>query len=438
MKTVSKKYLYSGIFLTFLIIIFTCTTFYEQKDSVITQSDENTVSLDEQIERINDIAKNTIDSIEEHQFDEQSNQGSEDTLIENKQRFKDKNSKLSNSDDESLEEFYKNYTVYKEKHSLPLIEEQNDSNSALYADDYTDEPIAVSDNSQSTKVRDDSKKDSFKRRSYREQEFSKALSAKSTVSLNTASSTGGTLLSDSNSSIMDKASSIVSNLKNNQGLVNNPLSDKYSMFENSDYVLNHSVEPLKSPFALLQGSVIRARLITGINSELPGQITAIVASNIYDSVQGRYLLIPRGTKVIGMYSSDVKMNAQRLFAGFSRLIFPDGSSLNLGAMPGQSLDGYAGFDANVDRHFFKNLLSSFLISTIQSTQEITADEYIYSKEHNSFIKKSTKNFVDNVANSSSQALTNSINFSPTLDIEPGYMFSIGITKDIYFKGPYKG
>lgn len=436
MKTVSRKYLYSGVLITFLIIIFTCTTFYEQKEEGTTVIDENTVSLDEQIERINDIAENTIDNIEDAQFDEQRTQDTQDNHYENKEKFEDRKAKQQNSEDESLEEFYKNYTLYKEKHSLPLIEEQTDSNSSLYEDDYTDEANFVPDNNQNRTKEENSKKDNFKRRSYREQEFSKALSAKSTVSLNTLGSTDGTLLSGS--SIIDKGNSIDSNLKNNYGSVNNPLSDKYSMFENSDYVLDHSVEPLKSPFALFQGSVIRARLITGINSELPGQITAIVTSDIYDSVKGRYLLIPRGTKVIGMYSSDVKMNAQRLFAGFSRLIFPDGSSLNLGAMPGQSLDGYAGIDANVDTHFLKNLLSGFLISTIQSTQEITADEYIYSKDHSSFVKRSSKNFVDNVADSSSKALTESINFSPTLDVEPGFMFSIAITKDIYFKGPYKG
>lgn len=436
MKTVSRKYLYSGVLITFLIIIFTCTTFYEQKETGTTVIDENTVSLDEQIERINDIAENTIDNIEDAQFDEQRSQDTQDAHYENKEKFEDRKAKRQNSEEESLEEFYKNYTLYKEKHSLPLIEEQTDSNSSLYEDDYTDEANFVPDNNQNRTKGENSKKDNFKRRSYREQEFSKALSAKSTVSLNTLGSTDGTLLSGS--SIMDKGNSIESNLKNNYGSVNNPLSDKYSMFENSDYVLDHSVEPLKSPFALFQGSVIRARLITGINSELPGQITAIVTSDIYDSVKGRYLLIPRGTKVIGMYSSDVKMNAQRLFAGFSRLIFPDGSSLNLGAMPGQSLDGYAGIDANVDTHFLKNLLSGFLISTIQSTQEITADEYIYSRDHSSFVKRSSKNFVDNVATSSSKALTESINFSPTLDVEPGFMFSIAITKDIYFKGPYKG
>lgn len=436
MKTVSRKYLYSGVLITFLIIIFTCTTFYEQKEAGTTVIDENTVSLDEQIERINDIAENTIDNIEDAQFDEQRSQDTQDAHYENKEKFEDRKAKRQNSEEESLEEFYKNYTLYKEKHSLPLIEEQTDSNSSLYEDDYTDEANFVPDNNQNRTKGENSKKDNFKRRSYREQEFSKALSAKSTVSLNTLGSTDDTLLSGS--SIMDKGNSIESNLKNNYGSVNNPLSDKYSMFENSDYVLDHSVEPLKSPFALFQGSVIRARLITGINSELPGQITAIVTSDIYDSVKGRYLLIPRGTKVIGMYSSDVKMNAQRLFAGFSRLIFPDGSSLNLGAMPGQSLDGYAGIDANVDTHFLKNLLSGFLISTIQSTQEITADEYIYSRDHSSFVKRSSKNFVDNVATSSSKALTESINFSPTLDVEPGFMFSIAITKDIYFKGPYKG
>ena len=436
MKTVSRKYLYSGVLITFLIIIFTCTTFYEQKEAGTTVIDENTVSLDEQIERINDIAENTIDNIEDAQFDEQRSQDTQDAHYENKEKFEDRKAKRQNSEEESLEEFYKNYTLYKEKHSLPLIEEQTDSNSSLYEDDYTDEANFVPDNNQNRTKGENSKKDNFKRRSYREQEFSKALSAKSTVSLNTLGSTDGTLLSGC--SIMDKGNSIESNLKNNYGSVNNPLSDKYSMFENSDYVLDHSVEPLKSPFALFQGSVIRARLITGINSELPGQITAIVTSDIYDSVKGRYLLIPRGTKVIGMYSSDVKMNAQRLFAGFSRLIFPDGTSLNLGAMPGQSLDGYAGIDANVDTHFLKNLLSGFLISTIQSTQEITADEYIYSRDHSSFVKRSSKNFVDNAADSSSKALTESINFSPTLDVEPGFMFSIAITKDIYFKGPYKG
>ncbi len=255
MKTVSRKYLYSGVLITFLIIIFTCTTFYEQKEAGTTVIDENTVSLDEQIERINDIAENTIDNIEDAQFDEQRSQDTQDAHYENKEKFEDRKAKRQNSEDESLEEFYKNYTLYKEKHSLPLIEEQTDSNSSLYEDDYTDEANFVPDNNQNRTKGENSKKDNFKRRSYREQEFSKALSAKSTVSLNTLGSTDGTLLSGS--SIMDKGNSIESNLKNNYGSVNNPLSDKYSMFENSDYVLDHSVEPLKSPFALFQGSVIR-------------------------------------------------------------------------------------------------------------------------------------------------------------------------------------
>lgn len=438
MKTVSKKYLYSGVLITFLIIIFTCTTFYDQKENEMPLCDESTVNLDDQIERINDIAKETIDNLKDTQSDEKNTNATDDSLSNIKAGFNNNKSDQSETEDESLEEFYKNYTQYREKHTMPLIEEQTDLNGTFYTDETKVLSSSTDDNFQNRRFKDESKKDNLKRQSFREQEFSKALSAKSTVSLNISNSTDSSLISDKAGSIIDKGSSIVSNLKNNSGAVNNPLSDKYSMFENSDYVLNHSVEPLKSPFALLQGSVIRARLITGINSELPGQITAVVVSDIYDSVRGKYLLIPRGTRVIGMYSSETKMNAQRLFAGFSRLIFPDGSSLNLGAMPGQSPDGYAGFNADVETHFFKNLLSGFLISTIQSTQEICSDEYIYSKDHSSYVKRSTKNFIDNAADSSNKTLSNSINFSPTLDVEPGYMFSIGITKDIYFNGPYKG
>lgn len=420
MKTVSKKYLYAGVMFTFLIILFTCTTFYEQdKKENVKASYDDSVSLDEQIEKISYLSIDTKDDSNNQNF---SNNMTQRIITDDDISNED----ITSEDDDSLEEFYKNYTLYREKHTLPLLEEQEVLNERF--DDY-DADNEYEQSSEKKIVKRNEKKESYSRQSIREQEFSKALSAKSAVSLNTNS---GSILSKANDGLLKDVKDNINTA------AKSPIFEKYSEFANSDYVLKNSVEPLKSPYALLQGSVIRARLLSGIRSELPGQISAVVVSNVYDSVKGNYLLIPRGTRIIGMYSSDIKINANRVFAGFSRLIFPNGSSINLGAMPGQSLDGYAGFDADVQTHFFKNLMSSFLISTIQSTQEICSDEYIYSKDHTSYAKRSAKNFLENTADASNRTLSNSINLSPTLNVEPGYMFSIGITKDIYFNGPYKG
>lgn len=97
-----------------------------------------------------------------------------------------------------------------------------------------------------------------------------------------------------------------------------------------------------SPNILQAGAVISAALITGIRSDLPGQITAQVTENIYDSPTGRILLVPQGTRVIGQYANKVQFGQNRVLLVWNRLIFPNGRSIVLDREPGADAEGYAG------------------------------------------------------------------------------------------------
>ena len=136
---------------------------------------------------------------------------------------------------------------------------------------------------------------------------------------------------------------------------NGTLND-YNYLQNDKFKLKHKVEKVTNPFVIKQGSVIPAVLLTGINSDLPGQVSAQVTNDVLDSPFGNSILIPKGSKLIGQYGSGPGFGHSRILMGFNRVIFPDGKSLNLEAMPGTGSDGYSGFKADVDNHWL-NLIS---------------------------------------------------------------------------------
>jgi len=107
-----------------------------------------------------------------------------------------------------------------------------------------------------------------------------------------------------------------------------------------------------SPNILQAGAVISAALITGIRSDLPGQITAQVTENIYDSPTGRILLAPQGTRIIGQYDNNVQFGQSRVLLVWNRLIFPNGRSIVLERQPGADSEGYAGLQDGVDYHWW--------------------------------------------------------------------------------------
>ncbi len=208
---------------------------------------------------------------------------------------------------------------------------------------------------------------------------------------------------------------------------------EYSLLEGSgEFVLNSRVEAMKTPWCLRQGSVIPAVLVTAVNSDLPGQVTAQVPSDVLDSVRGSDVLIPAGTMIAGQYGASPGYGAERLFIAFTRLLFPDGTSLSLGAMPGQGPDG-AGFESDTDSHFFRMFTGSFLVSAVSASVTASQQQAGGNYSYGSALGQSAG---DSLGSTLSKILDRNMNLSPTLSVKPGYSFSVAVTRDIYFNGPY--
>lgn len=203
--------------------------------------------------------------------------------------------------------------------------------------------------------------------------------------------------------------------------------------------LDAQVQPLESPYTLAPGDVIPVHLQEGINSELPGQIKAMVVRNVYDSATGQHLLIPQGTTVIGAYSSDVAYGQARVLAGWQLLNFPDGSHMDIGAMPTADSEGYAGLRDRVNNHYVRVFGSAFLLSGI--TAGIS-----YSQRSNqtnpyagpSFSGAMSEAVGQQLGQATAQLLNKNMNLSPTLEIRPGFRFVVVVTKRMKFPGPYQG
>src|SRR3546814_64683 len=118
-----------------------------------------------------------------------------------------------------------------------------------------------------------------------------------------------------------------------------------------------------SPSIVQAGSIIAAALITGIRSDLPGQITAQVMANVFDSPTGRILLIPQGARLIGEYDSEIAAGQTRVLLAWDRLIMPDGRSIVLERLPGADGAGFAGLQDGVNQHW-GNLLKAAAVSTL--------------------------------------------------------------------------
>ena len=139
---------------------------------------------------------------------------------------------------------------------------------------------------------------------------------------------------------------------------------------------NYNEDLISSPvskYEVKMGGIIPGILQTGINSDLPGSMTAIVREDVYDTVSGRYLLIPKGTRVIGKYSSFISFGQSRVLVVWQRLIFPNGKSINLDNFEGADMSGYSGLVGDVDNHTLKLLQGVVLASVLGAAAGIVDD-----------------------------------------------------------------
>lgn len=199
-------------------------------------------------------------------------------------------------------------------------------------------------------------------------------------------------------------------------------------------------EPVKNPltpYELKAGGIIPAILITGINSELPGQITAQVRANVYDTVSGKYLLIPQGAKLTGLYDSQIAYGQERVLIAWKRIIFPNGQSINLEGMPGIDLSGYAGFHDQVNNHYGKIFGSVILMSIISAGAQLSQPQQQFSTTSQLSVSQMlAASLGTNIMNTANMMTAKNLNIQPTLVIKPGYLFNVSITKDMVFPSAY--
>ena len=195
-----------------------------------------------------------------------------------------------------------------------------------------------------------------------------------------------------------------------------------------NYLASRKTKPI-SPYELKTGTLIPSVLITEINSELPGPIKAQVSENVFDTATGEYLLIPQGSTLIGTYSSNVQYGQNRVLIAFNQIIFPDGQTLNLGGMNGLNQQGAAGFNDQVNNHYFKIFGSALFMGAITGGIA-TADN----TQANQFIETNRQKMlgalISELGQVARQMIQKNMNIAPTLEIRAGYRFNIFATKDI--------
>jgi type IV secretion system protein VirB10 len=192
-----------------------------------------------------------------------------------------------------------------------------------------------------------------------------------------------------------------------------------------------------SPYELHAGSVIPAVLLTGINADLPGTIVAQVRNDVFDSVTGSYLLIPRGTRLVGTYDNRIVQGQRRVLVAWTRLLYPDGSSVDLLGMPGTDEAGYAGFGANVDEHLNKVFTSALLLSIIGAGAQLSQPQQSSSLYAAPSVGQTIAGAVgQQIGNTSIQLTQRQLEVPPTLEVPPGYLFNVLVDRDIVLTAPY--
>ncbi|MBZ9725354.1 TrbI/VirB10 family protein [Mesorhizobium sp. CO1-1-11] len=180
-----------------------------------------------------------------------------------------------------------------------------------------------------------------------------------------------------------------------------------------------------SPYVVQAGTVIPAALITGIRSDLPGQTTAQVTENVYDSPTGTYLLIPQGSRLIGQYDSQIAFGQSRVMLVWTRLILPDGSSIVMERQQGADPSGFAGLEDDVDHHWGQ-MFRAAALSTL-----LGIGTSLGSSDNESDIAKAIRESAqDSATNIGQQIVRHQLNVQPTLTVRPVFPVRVLVNRDL--------
>jgi type IV secretion system protein VirB10 len=194
----------------------------------------------------------------------------------------------------------------------------------------------------------------------------------------------------------------------------------------------HVLQTPASPYQLMAGTVIAASLVTGLNSDLPGFVIAQVTENVFDTVSGRFLLIPQGSRLVGRYDNIVAFGQERALVVWQRIILPDGSSVVIDNLPATDTGGYAGLADEVDFHTWK-LLKGVALATVLGV----GSELVFDSSESDLVKALQQSTQATTNRAGQRLIERQLNVQPTITVRPGWPLRVIVHRDIVLR-PYRG
>jgi type IV secretory pathway VirB10-like protein len=193
----------------------------------------------------------------------------------------------------------------------------------------------------------------------------------------------------------------------------------------------HRLEKPASPYQLMAGTIIAASLVSGLNSDLPGFVIAQVTENVFDSIAGRHLLIPQGSRLIGKYDNVIAFGQERALVIWQRIIMPDGTSVLIDNLPATDTGGYSGLADQVDLHTWK-LLKGVALATVLGV----GSELAFGSSDNDLIKALQQSTQSTTNRAGQRLVERYLNVQPTITVRPGWPLRVIVHKDIVLQ-PYR-
>lgn len=193
----------------------------------------------------------------------------------------------------------------------------------------------------------------------------------------------------------------------------------------------HALQDPISPYLVMAGSLMSASLLTGINSDLPGLVVAQVTENVYDTVTGRTLLIPQGSRLVGSYDSVVAFGQSRALLVWQRIVMPNGTSIQIDNLSATDQAGYAGLEDQVDYHTW-TLLRGIALSTL-----LGVGTQIALGNSESDLVRAIRESTQQSANQAGQRIVQKdLNIQPTITVRPGWPLRVIVHRDLVLR-PYQ-
>jgi type IV secretion system protein VirB10 len=203
-----------------------------------------------------------------------------------------------------------------------------------------------------------------------------------------------------------------------------------------DYLHSTRTAPLGT-FEIKAGWEIPAVLEQSLNSDLPGDIKALITSNVFDTASGRYLLIPQGARLVGKYDSRISYGQDGVQVAWDRIIFPDASSVDINGMVGLDSHGNSGLRYDVDHHYKRLFGFAALTSAFSAAFDLSQRNTQSALTYPSVTDTATASVGREMSETGAQITRRNLNVQPTVKVPVGYKFTVRVNRDILFDAPYE-